>query len=428
MDQRRLKILVVGHSCSPAAGSEPGATWHWARSLAALGHKVWLIAHPQYREHVEVELQSAPVERLQICWVELPKWLDPWDPNAGEQGLRLHYLLWQRFAFHRALKLHAEIGFDIVHQVGLSSVSTITPFWRVPVPFVWGPVGGGQVWPSHLIEYLGPAQLGERLRSVRVKALAYLPPFRRAVQKVSLILASNRETEKLLSKAGARRILLMPDNGVRSDWVLAEPPKQKPAGECTLIWVGRMEPHKGPMLALEAFRIAASRAQVRLWMVGAGRLLPEMLAQSRISGLSERVKIFGVLPHREVRELFLTADALLFTSLRESFGTVVLEAAALGLPVIALNHQGAGWFLPREGSIKVPVGPRQSTIRALAEAISEFCSFDSERRVRMGIANWRTAREEVWERRAERATLLYEQLLGSGDVGVMKAVSLVSAE
>ena len=48
----------------------------------------------------------------------------------------------------------------------------------------------------------------------------------------------------------------------------------------------------------------------------------------------------GWLPHQEAIAQYAWADAFVFSSLRDTTGTVVVEALAAGLPVICLDHQG----------------------------------------------------------------------------------------
>ena len=67
--------------------------------------------------------------------------------------------------------------------------------------------------------------------------------------------------------------------------------------------------------------------------------------------------------------LFNEADAFLFTSLRDSFGSVVLEAMGHGLLIVTLNHQGVRDFVPADGGVKVSVESPEQTTRELAQAI-----------------------------------------------------------
>ena len=66
--------------------------------------------------------------------------------------------------------------------------------------------------------------------------------------------------------------------------------------------------------------------------------------------------------------LFQRCDAFFFTGLRDTFGSVVLEALSNGLPVVTVNHQGVGAFVPEDASIKVPVSSLDDTVKDLALA------------------------------------------------------------
>jgi len=124
------------------------------------------------------------------------------------------------------------------------------------------------------------------------------------------------------------------------------------------------------------------------------------------------VQFLGHVPWLDMPSLFQSADAFLFTSLRDSSGSVVLEAMAQALPVITLNHQGVGALVPEEAGIKVPVTTPAATVEALAEAIRRL-AISPEMRQRMGEVGWRYARTQTWERRAEEMNNLYEECVNS---------------
>jgi len=410
--EHQLRILIVGHTCSPFGGSEPGATWNWGWHLAALGHEVWILAHPQYKDQLERLDRSLLLPNLHIVWVNLPRWRDPWRPERSESGLRLHYLFWQRHALSAARRLAGQARFDVVHQVGLSSISAASPFWKLGRPFIWGPLGGGQVCPRSFLRYFRWRRRSELLRAFRVRLLPYLPALRRALDRSSLVLVSNRETYNVAVKAGARRVELFPDNGIRSSWLLETPPPLKKNTSCVLAWVGRLEPHKGLDLALEAIAAIRSKASVTLEVIGDGPLYDDYSRRICELGLEGWVHLRGRLEHQQVRRHLLAADGFLFTSLRDSFGTVVLEAMGLGLPVIAFDRQGPGWFVAPEAGFKVPLTTPAETVARLGDAIFRFAKLPPSNRHRMGIASWELAKTQTWERRAAWVVSRYAGILG----------------
>jgi glycosyltransferase involved in cell wall biosynthesis len=403
---RQLRILIVGHTCSPLQGSEPGGVWNWASRIAE-HHRVWLISHPQYRQEFLGLAAYRRPKNLDVRWISLPRWMDPWDCR-GDRGLRLHYILWLRAALKAAQTLHSAHRFDIVHHVGLGTVSVPSPFWRLGVPLFWGPIGGGQVAPAAFRGYFGPAWRSEWLRACRVRALVYSPALRRTVAHCSTILATNQATVQLLKRAGARDVRFFPDSGVPEYWLSPATPLVRPRPERVLIWWGRLEAHKALGLGLEALA-KVKNTDVRLWVAGEGSMRSEWEALTVRLGLTRQVRFLGRVSRDSLKELAANADAFLFTSLRESFGSVVLEAMGMGLPVITLDHHGMALFLSTDAGFKVPVSSPDETADNLARAIESFAGLSLLLRQQMAEAAWNKAKEQNWGGRVAQVLQWYAQ-------------------
>jgi len=407
-----MKILIVGHACAPGLGSEPGFTWNWAWQMSRT-HQVWVIAHPEYKDLVDSFLASNPNDRIQFIWVVPKTRFDYWKPGSNqERGIRLHYWHWIRAAYDRAATLHNEVHLDLVHHVSWSTIAVPPPFWKLPVLAVWGPIGGGQSFPPSFISYLRYNRIKELLRSLNLLLLPYSPTLRRSLAHSSVVLATNIETKDLLERAGASRVGLFLDCGVDGR---SAPPAPRVAGErLTLLWAGRLEPQKGLAIALRA--MAASKYPDRSLLVagsGTGQAEMEGLAQSL--GLGSRVQFLGRVPHETMQALFQSCDALVFTSLRDSFGSVVLEAMSNGLPVIALNHQGIRAFVPDDAALKVSVNSPQQAISDLADAFDVLGS-NPQLKQSMSKAALSFAESQTWQHRAEAMNELYAETM-SGEPG-----------
>src|SRR5208283_2053083 len=94
----------------------------------------------------------------------------------------------------------------------------------------------------------------------------------------------------------------------------------------------------------------------------------------------------------ELRRAYAEHDALIFTSLRDTFGSQLLEAMAMGVPIITLDLHGAHDWLPDVASIKVPVGGPAETVRNLAGAIEEYASLSPPSRSDMSMQAWNCAK------------------------------------
>ena len=409
-----LHILIVGHGCYPDMGSEVGVTWNWAWHLAER-NRVWVIAHGFARSLVEQYLQAHPRPNLRFIWVGPLGWWDPWK-NPGPtkvRGLRLHYLLWRHAAAAAARRLMAKESIDIVHHVSWNSISGPPLLWRTGKPFVWGPIGGGQVVPWRFLISLGPAAFPELLRNLRVGIMPWMPNLRRTVARADLLLAANSESASVLRRAGARHVELLPDIGIPAELLQRPTPERADSPELIVLWAGRLVRWKGLAIALEVAKAVRTK-DVRFLIAGWGRN-QWVEPYARRLGLTDRVVFLGHLSWHELQQRFAEADLLMFTSLRDTFGTVNFEALAKGCPVLCLNHHGVGSHLPDAAAIKVPATTPQAVIEAMAGHIDALAS-DRARLRRMSEAGYNFAITQQWGERALLMERHYRQVLARSRV------------
>lgn len=407
---RDMKVLLIGHACGPGLGSEPGNTWEFASRLSRQ-QKVWLIAHPQHRASVERALAATPYPNLQIVWVTTKSRLDSWKPDRGEAGIRFHYFLWLAEAYREARRLHHQIHFDLLHHVSWGTVGATPPLWKLDVPAVWGPLGGGQTTPKAFIPYFESGGRQERIRNLYTRLRKYSPSLRRCVRSAGLILATNRETATLLKDAGAENVRMFLDCGLFEQPDVQSPRTAAANRTCTFLWAGRLEHRKGLALALEAFA-RVRRLPVKLLIAGKGPSRDSYEEKMRALELEHTVQFLGPVAYERMPALFRGADAFVFTSLRDSFGSVVLEAMSYGLPIVSLDHQGVGAFVPDAAGIKVPVSTPAEVVEALAAAIEKIARCTPCRLV-MGAAALERARQETWAYRVARLTSLYDEVISA---------------
>jgi len=156
-------------------------------------------------------------------------------------------------------------------------------------------------------------------------------------------------------------------------------------GEVVVLHVGRLIAHK----AVEVLVRAAAAAGVRLHVVGDG---PERQAlEALASSLSTDVTFSGELAGDELAAAYAAADVFALASRRETWGVVVNEAAAAGLPLVLSDAVGAAGDLLRDGENGVLVPP--GDMAQLAAALRRLAA-DPELRRRMGsrsrelVAGW----------------------------------------
>jgi len=157
---------------------------------------------------------------------------------------------------------------------------------------------------------------------------------RREYEEAGYISVLSSFSRRTFLEAGiAEERLIQIPLGVDSQVFHPGPPHD---GPFRILYVGRLELLKGVQYLLQAFselRLPGGE----LWLVGP--VLPEMgPILTRYGG--RQVRIVGEVPHAELPEYYRGADVLVFASVNDAFGLVILEALASGLPVIATEHSG----------------------------------------------------------------------------------------
>lgn len=114
-----------------------------------------------------------------------------------------------------------------------------------------------------------------------------------------------------------------------------------PADATILLYVGRLDREKSVDRILLAFeRIAGTVPAVHLVLVGHGTEAARLRRLAAALPVAERIHFLGVRPHRALVPCYRAADLFLFASETETQGLVLAEAAACGLPAVAVDAPG----------------------------------------------------------------------------------------
>jgi colanic acid/amylovoran biosynthesis glycosyltransferase len=170
------------------------------------------------------------------------------------------------------------------------------------------------------------------------------------------------------------------------DEFLAAPRVPIPAAP-RLVCVGRLCEQKGQLILLEAAAdLAKSGLAFELVLVGDGELRAELERSVADKGLSRVVRFIGWASSLRVREEILAARALVLPSFAEGLPVVLMEAFALGRPVIStfvagipeLVVPGSGWLVPA-GSLAPLVSAMRQALTASPDALEKMAAAGESR-------------------------------------------------
>jgi glycosyltransferase involved in cell wall biosynthesis len=351
-----------------------------------------------------------------VHWVyfDLPGWSRVNSRSAGSFYPYHRYYLWQLGAYFVVKKLHRKLSFDLIHHV------TFVNYWMpsflalLPVPFVWGPVGGGELVPRAFRRQVSlRGKLHETLRDL-ARTLGELNPFvRLTARRAALGIATTEETAARLRALGCRKVEVVSQVALPRDEIVRL--SAFPIRYCNpfrLVSVGDLLHLKGFELGLRAFARLKSRFPAsEYWVIGDGPERKRLMRVAEELGVGSSVTFWGAIPRYQVLEKLRECDVLVHPALHESGGWVSLEAMAAGRPVICLDLGGPALQVTQETGIRLPAVSPAQTVQDLAAAM-ERLAFDPGLRARMAQAGRERARQHFnLENKGDHLNALYSGLV-----------------
>lgn len=412
-----MKVLLSCYACEPGRGSEPCVGWNTAREVAKY-HEVWALTRSDHRPRIEDEMQAGPIPSLHFVYYDNPSWSVEW--KKGGLGLHLHYMIWQIWAYCAARKLHRSVHFDVVHHVTYCRYWTPSYLALLPIPFVWGPVGGADSAPLRLYPGLGLRGTAfEIVRDLARRLAEYDPFVRLSARRSSIAIAATPRTAGRITKLGAKVVRQLSQCGLTDEELAFLGTTNKPAGiPFRFISLGQLLPLKGFHLGLRAFAEAHLEA-AEYWIIGDGperKRLQDLAARLEIA---KQVRFFGWKTRPEAWRMLRQCHVLVHPSLHDSGGFVCLEAMAAGCPVICLDIGGPGVAVAAETGIKVSPGNPEQVISRLSAAMIRLAR-DPQFRSRLRAAGQAKVCElHRWELKGRILSDVYREV-GSrpGGVGI----------
>lgn len=176
----------------------------------------------------------------------------------------------------------------------------------------------------------------------------------------------------------------------------------------TALFLSRIHPQKGLDRLIDAWNAARPRGwRLRIAGPGAPGYCDEVSQRIARAGLERQVSLAGPLYGAAKTHAFISADAFLLPSYSESFGIVVAEALAHGVPVLtttatpwqALESEHCGWWVP-------------PTSEAIARGLAEVIAASDETRKAMGLRGRALVKRQfAWPAIAKNMRASYESIV-----------------
>ncbi|BAY15227.1 putative glycosyl transferase, group 1 family protein [Anabaenopsis circularis NIES-21] len=394
-----MKILISAYACEPGQGSEPGVGWNFIREMSKY-HHLWVLTSNCHRPGIEAELARQPQLNLNFIYLDPFGLIIDWSQKgkSTQKWVYIHYYLWQMKAYFIGRLLHHQIKFDIVHHVTYVKYTSPSFLCLLPIPFIWGPVGGGEFTPKNFWQSLNfRSKIYEFIRNTAC-FIGECDPFVRLTAKRSILAwATTEDTAKRLQYLGAKNVQIYSQLGISQE-ELASFADTSPSHRSIIkfISVGRLLHWKGFHLGLLAFA-KANISNSEYWVVGEGSARKHLEKITQELGIDQQVKFWGSLSRNETLSKIRDSHVLVHPSLHDSGGLVCLEAMSVGLPVICLNLGGPALQVTEETGFKIQANTPAQTVNDIAQAMISLVA-EPKLRLKMGAAGKKRVRDVFsWE-------------------------------
>jgi glycosyltransferase involved in cell wall biosynthesis len=411
-----MRIVIVAQNASTKFGGEALLPLNYFRILRSRQIETWLVVHAR----TQAELTALfPEEGDRMHFVP-----DTWlhrllsniggflPPRIGSPTFGLLSHLYTQVLQRRIVRrLVSEHQIDVVHEPTPVSATFPSLMFGLGAPIAMGPL-------NVAVKY--PATFQRSRKNLAIESLIafghkFVDFFNRLlpgkIQAETLLVANDR-TKQALPSGVRGKIIELVENGVdfsvwRSDSTASKQPNQ----QVHFVFLGRLADWKGVDLLLDAFVPVAAQTDAVLEIIGDGEMRGELEAQTARLGLGGRAVFSGWLSQEQCAIKLKQADALVLPSLREPGGAVVIEAMAMGLPVIATNWGGPADYLNSTCGILVEPTSKEGFVQGLTDAMLKLAHSPELRQSMGGVGRERVRQHFDWERKVDRILEIYQQTI-----------------
>lgn len=375
----RLRILVLAADANPDSISLALEGYSHSAALAQL-HDVTLVARS--RNENALKRAGAPfhaIEAIRMPWLDrIVDWSIRWifksnfhsralTPFLYPFGLAFEWRVWRRVR-----KKIVSGEFDAVLRILPANpvLPSLFPFLlrNRSIPFVAGPINGGLPWPQGFSQSDNQKSWIDNLRNV----YHFLPFARSTFRDSAAIIAGSSQTYAEFSTY-RDKLFFVPENGVDASVCSDKVRRSEPGSKLELIFLGALVPYKACDLALRAAAPLLKQDLAHFTIVGDGPERQRLQELTKSLGIETSVSFCGMLPHSEAMRRLRTADVMVYPSVREFGGAVVVEALASGAVPIVADFGGPGDIVRSGVGYRVPLTTEKDVVDHIQRALTELC-------------------------------------------------------
>jgi len=405
MKNKLKTVLVVAYACEPKKTSEPGVGWNFTREIAKIYTTIVLT-----RANNKTAIKSEGDTNISYIYYDLPR-IFILLKKTLPLGTQLYYSLWQWGAyFHVRKKMKKSVkSIDILHHLNFGISWVTPPSFLLKIPFVWGPIGGGDNVPFRFLKKMPLKAVLQEILYHAVNQIIKISPLSHLTKKKSnAILFRTTTAKKNLGKTSA--IVKIVSETASPDKNRRQPKEHSKTVHA--ICVGRMNYWKGYIFAVKGFhQFLQKGGEGVLEIFGEGPERPKIEKYIKSNQLEKHILMQGFVNNELIKKKMQEATILLHPSFREGGSWSIMEAMSFGLPVICLNTSGPKDMVTNQCGLLINLTSSSQIFTDVGKGLLELSRNKALYETYSKNAVKRIASEYNWDRRREQIKEVYDQIL-----------------
>lgn len=402
-----MNILYIAYSCLPHKGSEEKIGWNVPLE-SAKKHNVFVVTKEEHRPIIEEYIKSHNINNPKFYFVDINSIYKKLFKGAF-YPIRLN--IWHKKAYPFVKGLCEKENIDVIHQITPVEFRSVGNYADIEnTKFICGPLGGGELLPEGLACYAKGNMIIELLRKILNKWSKFRYKQSGTLKRCNYILFVNKETQRHISDLiDGVQYSIFPEIGVSEEDLVNIERKEKAQSDITFLVAGRLVYRKGHSFLFDVLKELPEGLRYSCRIVGDGPEREKLENKCRSYGLQDKVVFTGRLEFSAMAKEYENADVFIMPSIRETTGTVLLEAISKGLPVITINRFGGSvlldnncaYFYDGKTTDDFKNGLKQAILRAVSDKKNgyDYSAVLTER-----------AKQHLWENKLEYYNSLYNKI------------------
>lgn len=379
-----MNILVHTWWLSADKGSEFSVAYNFVREMSKFHHLYVPVESCSYAWNDLSEFGALKMRNVEFIFVGQTFRMNFvhffQSKMRGVLGGWFSYALfnqWEKSLYKKIKSAYLD-KIDLIHYLGPIGYHEPGYLWKLPMPYVWGAIGGFENVHSDLLEsYMSSKRIMKFKQRLNAFEARHHGRVRRAMERASVVIAATGGNRKIIEENyHVKSLKYFPENVMRisRDEIMSEDAVRGKFAELArgervrVIWCGTLTARKMPNLLSDILRAVLPCGKFYFDIVGGGEHFAWLKKDlQKVDGGG--YMIYGKIPRTQVDDLWKTAHVHLLTSAYEGNSTVIFEAMENCIPTIAFNVCGMADTVTDNNGIKIAPAGYDENVKAFSDAL-----------------------------------------------------------